>query len=950
MQTIISNELIILRESLARCLAEPTHASPLAEDWILVGNRDTGRWLQASLTDALGGLANTRFMTITQALAALSATDSTTDLTGSVFWSVTRHWSAMHPTLASEDRVAQTLLLTERFTQYLTERPDWLLSWEQGQHPEALGDHWQGALWRAIVQDLEDRPHHRLLDVAKGRRQPQLETLGRVLIFAPERLSALAYQTFQRVDQTHPVWMWLQSPSPEIWFLERDAGMMLDHPLLCDLGTERSRLLRTLSEISPTEGYCEPLAGASHALAQLKDALYRNQRAEHPIPHDASIRLVAATSPTQEVEALKTWLVEYLNQAPEHSLADITLVSPNPGLYGPLVQRLFHGTDARTHIPTAADPLQLQSAHDASLAYLMASRRNGFRANRVLSFLSVDAVRTLFALSDRDIRLIESWLIASGARRGLEGHKHSLSAAKARLLRGLVVDAACGVEAKATPTEPLEQSPRLDILMAVLEATEAVQAIPNRLRGSEAAAQMTACLSRLTLDELKALEIPPLPGGVADLEIDFNDFLAYLSLQQRPGAGRPVALNDQLSVTSPQTIRAMHWPVVAILGANDGTFPSDAAPHAWDLIAHHPRVGDLSVAESERQALLDILLNTDARLWISWQGQHPISLNEELPGAAVMSLLSALNPDPKAQKAWIERLPTGLTLPPQQPIPAPIRHSSAALRTDWTRDQLIEVVQDPARVFLKQKGASLNSPPDDRLAQEPLTLNGLDNYRLRDLFLTCGRTDLIETWLKWHPEFPPDLDPKLLETLTPENIQIARSKQGPQYPNTRLTLGPYRLDIRHLPLASVPRLTSDPKPNTHRTLGILMDALLCWAIDEVSAPIDVVTFDNKIHALAPLPMQEARALLMRWCEALSPFDESPLALIAPLAIAHAESLIKDPDQPIEIQWTTPTLLNRPAYRRLLSHEPAIKDRHLHWVRELVIPLVQRFTGKPRNAF
>lgn len=951
MQSIVSNDLTLLRESLAARLADMTGLSPLQEDWIIVPNRDTGRWLQTHLVTELGGLANTRFLTLGQALSELSGTDHNSSFFEVAFWAIAKYWQLAHPQLAAPDAVPQIVLLTELFERYLSDRPDWLVRWEREQTVHLVGPHWQATLWREIEKALTDQPHHRLLELANGARAPELQTVGRVFVFAPDRLSEVALQILKQISQHRPVGLWLMSPSPEGWFLERDAEALDDHPLLFALGAERARLMRQMSADTSIEAYCHPLDGQRHALAHLKHALYCNRQPEQPIDQDHSLQFLAATSPTQEVLALKAWIVHYLNQDPNHSLADIVIVSPDPGLYGPIVQRVFNDADARYPLSTAPDPLIQQPLHDVCVQFLCAMRRDGFRANRVLSFLTVEAVRSAFALTDRDIRQIESWLIASGARRGLDGHKHSLQAAKRRLLRGLLIDPLVCIEGDATPTEPLEQSLRLDILIAVFDAIEMIIQAPEKGSPSVLMAQISQCLHTLTLGQLKALEMPPIPAFADELSIDFQLLMAFFASQQRAGLSRPVALNDQISVTSPSTIRAMHWPVVAIVGANDGTFPAEPATHAWDLILKHPRSGDLIPQDAERQALLDILLNTDSHLWISWLGEHPISLENELPGAGVMAVLAALAQDPEAQTAWIQRAPTGLSMTPHQstdPLPSP--RPVMASQSQSTRHELLRTVVDPAAAFLKAKGGVLRSPPDDRLQQEPLALSPLDAYRVRDEFMQRGDRAQIANWLAHHPELPTDLEPDLADTFAPENIRIARAMQGPEFPPTTLELAHCALEIRNLPLASVPRFTSDEKPNRQRTLVALLDILMCFAVQTEEEPVDLVTFEGKIYRIEPLSRLNAQQLLSDWCDALRQNAEAPCPLITPLAIQHAEALAKDPETRIDLQWGLAPLVHKPHYRRLFANDPEIKHKHQQLVQDLVLPLTRLRARRSRNAF
>jgi Exonuclease V gamma subunit len=54
MQCVLANDLNALVESTAGVLSAERFESPLTEDWLIVPNQDTGRWLLQQLTDILG--------------------------------------------------------------------------------------------------------------------------------------------------------------------------------------------------------------------------------------------------------------------------------------------------------------------------------------------------------------------------------------------------------------------------------------------------------------------------------------------------------------------------------------------------------------------------------------------------------------------------------------------------------------------------------------------------------------------------------------------------------------------------------------------------------------------------------------------------------------------------------------------------------------------------------
>ena len=174
--------------------------------------------------------------------------------------------------------------------------------------------------------------------------------------------------------------------------------------------------------------------------------------------------------------------------------------------------------------------------------------------------------------------------------------------------------------------------------------------------------------------------------------------------------------------------------------------------------------------------------------------------------------------------------------------------------------------------------------------------------------------------------------------------------QGPEFPPTTLKLAHCELEIRNLPLASVPRFTSDEKPNRQRTLVALLDILMCFAVQTEEEPVDLVTFEGKIYRIEPLSRLNAQQLLSDWCDALSQNAEAPCPLITPLAIQHAEALAKDPETRIDLQWGLAPLIHKPHYRRLFAHDPEIKSKHQQLVQDLVLPLTRLRARRSRNVF
>ena len=942
MQCVLANDLDALLTTTAGVLSAERFESPLTEDWLIVPNQDTGRWLVQHLTTTLGGVINTRVLSLDEALLALVDGPSPKTLKQQMYWPIACALQQVHPT--TDDELAEhTARITTLFAQYMIERPDWLVQWEQGHTPPAQSLSWQGALWRHLQRESPLSLHHQLIDASTGQASLALDTVARIVLFAPDRISQVALAVLQQVAKLRPCIALIQTPSQADWFIESHDLNDRGSTLLADLGRERAALLTSIEPLQPGTGLTQPVA--TSVLTEIKAACFANAPPRQRTPDD-SLRLVAAATPHQEVAALKRWIIDYLNADPSHDLTDIQIVTPDPGRYGPVVQQVFQSAAHTSSIPLAPDPLISGDLTETCMRYLKDTLQLGFHATRLMQALVEEAVRGVFQLTDRDLRHIEQWLSASGARRGLRGHRHTLEAAKRRLIRGLMADPVRALRSDATPTEAFETRHAVDAVLAWLTATERLLDLPEHMTPDAAWSQIETLLRMMSNDTMQSLgNRPHIKEPLPVLPLD--TLFGWFELNQSAGLSRPVALGDTLSVTSPQTVRAITSPVVAILGANDGTFPSEVATDAWDLMALYPRPGDRMHDQSERQALLDIVLNTTRQLWISWIGFHPVTLKSELPSTSVMSLLHTLDPDPEAQTRWITAEPISLSLPPTPETPRVTQDDRAASspHSDLEMTEVLKIVADPAAAFLRAKGARIIRSETDRLALEPLELDGLQMYQLRELVTEGADRDMLTERLIHDPESPLELElNQTLNGLFPEAIEHAVHEQHHGLTATLDVSDDCRIHlIDHLTPDS-PRITNDSGFTNQRTLAALFDCVCVFAATGYQEPMQIVSFDGKIRPVGPIDAEAAHALISQWGPWLMRALDQPIPLITPLAIEHAKKLIRDQSVTLQLDWSARALQYRPQFRRLFADTADLGQQHRLCCEQLVLPMYA-YVGK-----
>ena len=415
MQSIFSNDLNTLVDTAAGVLSAESFRSPLAPDWLIVPNHDTGRWLQIELTDRLGSLANTKVTTFSEFIWWISDVHPDQQFQSDLYWAIATIWQQKYPDLTQPEYLQQVGCLFEIFQNYLAERPDWLTNPEKASSLIQQFSGWQIALWRDIEPLLPTAPHRKLMNALKEPNSERLDSIARIILFNPDRLSMLTLNALKQWSHNAPLFVCTQSPSPGPWFTQGALELPETHPILADLCREKAKVLSMLGDDEPIEGYT-PLEPKS-ALSELKAQIFDNRKAS--IKLDESVSLISATSPTQEVMELKQWLIDWLNVDPARNLKQVQIVTPNPALYGPIVQRIFHSSDLLQRLPTTADPLIIQPIEVVAINLLAEVCRSGFKAGSVYRFLSNIRVRETLEISDQKLRHIQRWIVQSGARRGV---------------------------------------------------------------------------------------------------------------------------------------------------------------------------------------------------------------------------------------------------------------------------------------------------------------------------------------------------------------------------------------------------------------------------------------------------------------------------------------------------------------------------------------------------
>ncbi|WP_241014727.1 exodeoxyribonuclease V subunit gamma, partial [Burkholderia sp. Ac-20379] len=340
------------------------------------------------------------------------------------------------------------------FDHYLTYRPEWLTAWREGGSIFALegtpsrgaeaardDEHWQAALWRALVAELADDgepPAHRFL-----REAPTLAPDARTLAAWPDAVSVFALPTMpplhvallRELSRWIDVRIYALNPCREFWFdivtqaraESLDAAGQLDyqqvgHPLLAEWGRQTQAQLHMLHELTESAAATDASRfdafEADSWLARIQNAMLdlRPEAELGPPPAARGIEVHVCHSLARQLEVLHDRLLAAFAEDPTLAPSDVLVAVADLAAAGPLIDAVF-GTAASqeaARVPyriTGLPPSQANPVARVLLDWLALPERE-VGAPELIEWLRVDAEIGSASWRERVVGSVSMWVVA----------------------------------------------------------------------------------------------------------------------------------------------------------------------------------------------------------------------------------------------------------------------------------------------------------------------------------------------------------------------------------------------------------------------------------------------------------------------------------------------------------------------------------------------------------
>jgi exodeoxyribonuclease V gamma subunit len=274
--------------------------------------------------------------------------------------------------------------------------------------------------------------------------------------------------------------------------------------------------------------------------------------------------------------------------------------------------------------------------------------------------------------------------------------------------------------------------------------------------------------------------------------------------------------------------------LVCLIGMNDGAYPRESRPPAFDLVGRHRRKGDRVARDEERYAFLDALLAAREALYVSYTGRSVRDAKPLPPSPLVAELLDGVRRAyaPEVRKRAMRSLVTDHPLQPfsvryspedpvrftyaeeyarRAPVPEPPRFAGRVLPSPEpasavvTLAELARFLANPARAFLERRlGLRLEGADAPIEAAEPFALDALAGYAADQLAFQlrrAGQTPNEVRCVLRAAGLLPDGRPgelalgRRLDDLEPI-VQALQTAEFVDPVEAELDLGPLRLAVR----------------------------------------------------------------------------------------------------------------------------------------------------------
>ena len=581
--------------------------------------------------------------------------------------------------------------ITDLFDQYLVYRPKMVLEWERGKE-----DHWQAILWRALTQDQAVHRAdilERFLQAAKQGSLDRENLAERVAFFGINTLAPAYLQVLEQLDRHLELHLFHFSPCRQAWddilperllALKRQTWRRVGkrdlstyyssgNPLLASMGTLGQEFFSLLMQFQPLVEYdLYQSPGQSSLLSKIQGDILdlhdrRREQAQVLDLQDRSITFHCCHSPMREVQVLYDRLLDLFAADPSLEPRDILVAAPDISRYASAVRGVFGAATQDRRIPWSLADQSRRNEQPLieGFLHILTLMNSPCTASDIMDLLENTAVSLRFGLKREDMVEIRTQIKAAGIRWGLDREQqreqgcastqHTWAAGVNRLFLGYLMGPLEAPWQGIMPCGGFWGNAE-NWLGGVTDFVRRLQRLRRQMNRSHTATDWASLLMQVLADFFSSDQ-----DKLLILQECLADFAAHcteaglsqplsLAVIRRyferilaEPQGRQAFLSGKVTFCNMVPLRSLPFKVIWLLGMNDGEYPRSQHPHAFDLMAEKPVLGDRNRRDDDRYLFLEAIHSARAYLGFSWVGKDQRDNSPRPPSVLLEELRDYIN-------------------------------------------------------------------------------------------------------------------------------------------------------------------------------------------------------------------------------------------------------------------------------------------------------------------
>jgi exodeoxyribonuclease V gamma subunit len=617
--------------------------------------------------------------------------------------------------------------VADLFDQYLIYRPDWMESWTLNKPVQVdanmqASEAWQRRLWQLLEQSAQNKnlQHRAVIEKALLKKLAVGDDairknlpFQRLAVFGittmPKKQIELLVLLGKHIDVT----LYVFNPCAEYWSLIRSARELarnaaaddaideqfyeIGNPLLASQGVQVRDFIATLQEYGDDfdSQFIDDTSVEKTLLQsiqnEIRDLQYKGESAnvdyvtageKQPVPEVEktqipSVHIHSCHSAMREVEVLHDQLRDMLHKNPELHPRDIVVMMPQVAPYVPYIHAVFNAGIEKNRIAyhITDRTLQEESPLLNSITLLLQLPASRMPLSDVVSLLEVPAVQRRFELKQDDYEMLKAWLVASGARWGIDAQhreqqglpaysEFSWDFALDRLLAGYAMqvngehkeESILALDGKLSvlPFDDIEGG-NTAVLDAFLRFWNSLLYWRSELQKAATASVWAERLHKLLADFYQADDeneyqaMKAVYSGIRTLDDAESKqwFSGDIALPVIQALIKPVLKQQSVGkhhwregvkFCSLLPMRGVPFKVVYILGMNLEDYPRRTEKVSFDLMRKNHRAGDRASRIDDRWLFLEALLSARQYFHVSYIGRD-MHRNEKREPSVVLAEL-----------------------------------------------------------------------------------------------------------------------------------------------------------------------------------------------------------------------------------------------------------------------------------------------------------------------